>query len=300
MIEQIRNAKLISIEEIVTICKIFELLGCNQINLTGGEPYLRSDLGQIITSILHQTKCTLKINTNGTYWRDFKIDERDMKRIEFVVSCDTLESKSALFIGRNASHKSVPNFIEQCNLNGYSYRLNCVIAKNINSNISSVDKLVKFSKENNCILKIQSVFDTGEDSFKDYRNTYVDLEYIHEYLCSNGYEHSNLNNTTNGVIEYSYKKNGHEVRLLDKKKENTLYFPICSKCSMYPCDTGMYAHYISSHGKLKKCRTSSEITVDLRQLLRDNKNANISDLASLVKFLYKSNNLIPIELPYSI
>ena len=63
-------SKLMQKEEIEALSKIFVSLGVNKIRLTGGEPLVRKDAGEIIRS-LSKLPVKLTITTNGSRLHEF-------------------------------------------------------------------------------------------------------------------------------------------------------------------------------------------------------------------------------------
>ncbi len=65
-----RSAELMSVEEIVRIAKIAISLGISRVKLTGGEPLMRKDLPEIVSSIATiKGLRDLSLTTNGLLLR---------------------------------------------------------------------------------------------------------------------------------------------------------------------------------------------------------------------------------------
>ena len=297
--EGIRCSKQITSEEVLKIGEILNLIGCKQINITGGEPFIRKDINSIISGLLAKTSCVVKVNTNASIWRPISVPVGQRQRLEFVISCDTLEPSASRKIGREDSNIKVPLFVSKCLHLNYKVRINCVIVRGVNDDADTLRSFISYFCQLKIPIKFQSVFNTGEDSFVDYDSTYTDLTYIREFLSASGYKIGGIQNQSNGVSEILYSKAGHNIRILDKNEKDTIYFPICKRCKFFPCDTGMYAHYISSSGKMKICRTRDDMLIDIRMLLYQFSHLSPLDLSKYVEFQMVSKNYQTNELPHS-
>ena len=84
------HSRLMQIDEIVAIAKIFVSLGVNKIRLTGGEPLVRKDAGDIMLR-LSSLPVNLTLTTNATRLQDF-IDVLEQAKIKSLnISLDTLQ-----------------------------------------------------------------------------------------------------------------------------------------------------------------------------------------------------------------
>src|SRR5689334_9577982 len=84
-------SRLMQTHEIETLASLFVKLGVNKIRLTGGEPLVRKDAGNIIRS-LSKLPVKLALTTNATRLHEF-IDDLVEANIRSVnISLDTLQS----------------------------------------------------------------------------------------------------------------------------------------------------------------------------------------------------------------
>ena len=86
-------SKLMQKDEIETLSKIFVGLGVNKIRLTGGEPLVRKDAGEIIKT-LSKLPVKLTITTNGSRLHEFAdiLDESGVHSLN--ISLDTLQPEN--------------------------------------------------------------------------------------------------------------------------------------------------------------------------------------------------------------
>src|SRR5436190_19526183 len=99
-------SKLMQKDEIETLSKIFVDLGVNKIRLTGGEPLVRKDAGEIIRS-LSKLPVKLTITTNGTRVHEFTnlLQEAGIRSLN--VSLDTLHRDKYLRMTRRDQFETV-------------------------------------------------------------------------------------------------------------------------------------------------------------------------------------------------
>ena len=95
-------SKLTQADEIEALAKIFVAEGINKIRLTGGEPLVRKDAGQIIGS-LGKLPVELTLTKNATRIHEFlpALKEANVKTVN--VSLNTLQPEKFLFITRCVS-----------------------------------------------------------------------------------------------------------------------------------------------------------------------------------------------------
>ncbi|WP_218043811.1 radical SAM protein, partial [Flavobacterium franklandianum] len=92
-------SKLMQVEEIETIAKLFVANGVKKIRLTGGEPLVRKDAPRIIES-LGKLGVELAITTNGVRINEM-LDELLAANIKAInISLDTLQADKFLKITR--------------------------------------------------------------------------------------------------------------------------------------------------------------------------------------------------------
>ena len=104
-------SKLMQRDEIETLSKIFVDLGVNKIRLTGGEPLVRKDAGEIIR-VLSKLPVKLTITTNGSRLHEF-VDILDESGVHSLnISLDTLQSEKFQLITRRNQFEKVYDNIQ--------------------------------------------------------------------------------------------------------------------------------------------------------------------------------------------
>jgi cyclic pyranopterin phosphate synthase len=99
-------SKLMQKDEIETLSRIFVDLGVNKIRLTGGEPLVRKDAGEIIRT-LSKLPVKLTITTNGSRLHEF-VDILDESGVHSLnISLDTLQPENFQLITRRDQFERV-------------------------------------------------------------------------------------------------------------------------------------------------------------------------------------------------
>lgn len=135
--------RLMQSNEISTIAKIFVEQGINKIRLTGGEPLVRKDAGEIILS-LSQLPVNLTMTTNGTRIHEFINLLKEARIRSINISLDTLDSDKFLLITRRDQFKRVYDNIRLLLQEGFHVKVNVVVMKGMND--SEINDFVSWTK----------------------------------------------------------------------------------------------------------------------------------------------------------
>ena len=260
------TARQISPKEVVKIAKLFEKIGCSQINLTGGEPTLRKDIGCIIDSLLLETDQKIHVNTNGFKFPEISDVVRARDRLEFITSLDSVDPATCTKGGRPGALQFVDKFLERARHQRIKSRINSVITKE-NDFPENINGLINFAVRRNLPIKFQTVFETSNQSFVPASTLYTTAALTRRILIRRGFKMVAIHNANNGVTEEKWMDAFSNISyILDKNPESTLFTAACPSCRQYPCDTGMYAFYVNHCGVLQLCRTDRSPICDLSKL----------------------------------
>jgi cyclic pyranopterin phosphate synthase len=137
-------SKLMQRDEIETLSKIFVDLGVNKIRLTGGEPLVRKDAGEII-KVLSKLPVKLTITTNGSRIHEF-IDILNESGVHSLnISLDTLQSEKFQLITRRNQFEKVYENIQLLLKRNFHVKVNMVVMKGLNEN--ELNDFVEWTKE---------------------------------------------------------------------------------------------------------------------------------------------------------
>jgi GTP 3',8-cyclase len=138
------SAWLMSAEEISTLAGIFVEMGVQKIRLTGGEPLIRKDVGEIIDS-LGKLPTSLTLTTNAVF-ADQYIDTFKRAGIRTLnVSLDTLQEERFKTITRRDHFKKTLRTIHLLLAEGFSVKLNMVVMRDLN--VEEINDFVALTRQ---------------------------------------------------------------------------------------------------------------------------------------------------------
>src|SRR6476659_9528634 len=126
-------SRLMQTDEIEAMAKTFVSLGVNKIRLTGGEPLVRKDAGEIIRR-LSKLPVTLTITTNGTRIHEFADLLKDSGVHSLNVSLDTLHREKFQRMTRRDQFELVMQNIRLLISRGFHVKVNVVVTRGLNDN----------------------------------------------------------------------------------------------------------------------------------------------------------------------
>lgn len=137
-------ARLMQPQEILTLSRVFVSLGVKKIRLTGGEPLVRKDAGQII-ELLSSLPVELTLTTNGVRLNTFLpiLKSAGVKSVN--ISLDTLQEEKFVFITRRNVFREVRENIQLMLENDFRIKVNVVVMKGIND--EEINDFVRWTKE---------------------------------------------------------------------------------------------------------------------------------------------------------
>jgi GTP 3',8-cyclase len=125
------SAKLMQAGEVEAMAKIFVRLGVDKIRLTGGEPLVRKDAGQIIDA-LSRLPVTLTLTTNGVRLHEFLPQLKAAGVKSLNISLDTLKADKFQLITRRDSYERIWQNIQSAIDEGLHVKVNVVAMKGLN------------------------------------------------------------------------------------------------------------------------------------------------------------------------
>lgn len=123
--------RLMQVDEIVEIAKVFVAGGVNKIRLTGGEPLVRKDAGEIIER-LSGLGVKLTMTTNATRVHLFidAMKSAGMKQVN--VSLDTLNANTFILLTKRDLFDRVRSNIDLLLAEGFEVKVNAVVMRGVN------------------------------------------------------------------------------------------------------------------------------------------------------------------------
>lgn len=245
------HSKLMQVDEIDTLAKLFVQQGVNKIRLTGGEPFVRKDASQIIRN-LSKLPVQLNCTTNGIRIDDLLSEIVESNFHSINISLDTLQREKFHKITRRDYFDRVMRNINLLLENNIKTKMNVVMMKGINDD--EILDFIEFTKKNP-----------------------VEVRFIEFMPFSGNKWSSNQVMTQNEILDLiKIKYNFHPLamRIHDTAKTfsipnykgsfaiiSTMSEPFCSGCNRIR---------LTADGKLKNCLFSKQET-DLLKPLREGK-----------------------------
>lgn len=135
--------RVLKLEEIARIGKIFSGLGVETFRLTGGEPLIRRDLPWLVEQLAAHSEVVM--TTNGARLDQLATPLKQAGLSRLNISLDTLDERQFHELTRTGHLKDVLNGIDAAQAAGFSIKLNVVMMKGRNDD--QILPLVRFARE---------------------------------------------------------------------------------------------------------------------------------------------------------
>lgn len=249
------RTQILTLEEILTLAKIFIELGVNKIRITGGEPLIRKN----VLSLLHKIGRLegldeLVITTNGSQLSKYALDlkQAGVKRIN--ISLDTLQADKFKQITRTGKLAPVLAGIKTAISIGFErIKLNAVILKNHNH--SEVNALVQFAVNNGIDISFIEEMPLGVVAGRSRAEAFYSSSQIKQDLKQQ-FKLQAISEKTGGPSRYfQVVGTQSKVGFISPHSEN-----FCNTCNRVR---------LTAEGKLLLC-LGNEHAIDLKKILRAN------------------------------
>ena len=169
-----RNSKEMNTVQIISMINQFKKLGMRKLSISGGEPLLRSDLGEIISFSSNQNIITI-ITSNGDLEKN-KIKE--LKGVDcLTLSLDGPKEIHNKLRGEN-SYENVIEAIEAAKIFGLTVHILTVLSK---ENIDKIEDILTLCERMKTFLSFQPVFFYSFSQNKD-ENSYTEASKLKECI----------------------------------------------------------------------------------------------------------------------
>jgi len=158
-----KHKELMTPDEIEQIAKWFVNQGVKKIRITGGEPFVRKEVNEIIDR-LGKLRVELCATTNGIFI-DQHIDTLKRNNLTSLnISLDTFDETSfKKLTGFNEFHKVKAN-LKLLKSEGFDVKINCVLMKSVNDH--ELSEFIEFGKQFNisvCFIEFMPFYQNGWD-----------------------------------------------------------------------------------------------------------------------------------------
>ncbi len=148
------ESKLLSIDEIVRVCRVAATLGMTRIRLTGGEPLLRSGVVGLVAKLRGDAHISdVAMTTNASLLRHHATPLRDAGLEGVNISLDTLCPRTAAKLARGDVLAAVLDGIAAACDVGLAVKLNCVVVPNVNDSPADLASLVRYATDVNVPIR---------------------------------------------------------------------------------------------------------------------------------------------------
>ncbi len=245
-------SRLMQLDEIEAIAKIFVAEGVNKIRLTGGEPLVRKDADKIILS-LSKLPVTLTLTSNGTRLHDYAEVLKEANVRSLNISLDTLHSDKFLLLTRRDQFKKVYDNIHLMIGEGFHVKVNVVMMKGMND--MEINDFIEWTKDTPVHVRFIEFMPFSGNRWTS--NKVFTWQQILEVVESK-YPVVRLNDEINDTSK-KYTVSGHAGTFA---VISTMTSPFCSGCNRMR---------LTADGKMKNCLFSKEET-DLLTAFRRGEN----------------------------
>ncbi len=235
------SAKLMQVDEIEAIAKIFVAQGVNKIRLTGGEPLVRKGADEIILR-LSKLPVNLTLTTNATRLHEF-VDVLEQANVRSLnISLDTLQpEKFQLITRRNLFDKVFENIHLLINKN-FHVKVNVVVMKGLNDN--EINDFIEWTKDTNVHVRFIEFMPFESNRWTS--NKVFTLKEMLETIAKK-YKIITLQNDVHDTAK-NYKIENHTGTFA---VISTMSAPFCSGCNRMR---------LTADGKMKNCLFSKKET----------------------------------------
>ncbi|MFT3822296.1 MAG: GTP 3',8-cyclase MoaA [Chitinophagaceae bacterium] len=250
-------SRLMQLNEIEALARLFVQQGVNKIRLTGGEPLVRKDAAAIITA-LSKLPVKLTLTTNGTRLHDF-VDVLQQAGVSSLnISLDTLQPDKFVLLTRRNQFELVKRNIELLIEKQFHVKVNVVVMRGIND--TEINDFIAWTKHTPVHVRFIEFMPFSGNHWSD-KKVFTWQEILH--TIEQQYETLRLKDELHDTAK-KYIVPGHAGTFA---VISTMSAPFCSGCNRIR---------LTADGKIKNCLFSKEET-DLLTAYR-----NGEDVLSLI------------------
>lgn len=242
------SSKMMQVDEIVAIAKVFVAMGITKIRLTGGEPLLRKDAKKIIEN-LAKLPVELAISTNAILVDQYIETFKNANLNSVNVSLDSLDEEQFFVLTKRRNFDQVMSNIQLLIANNFHLKINIVVLRGINE--KSILDFVRMTKENNIEVRFIEFMPFQGNSWKiDDVVSYKEMLDLIETQFEIERTADSLNDTAKHYRVLGFKGKFAFITTITK--------PFCDSCNRLR---------LTADGKMKNCLFSTD-EMDLLSALR--------------------------------
>ncbi len=239
--EAAHKAEEIAKEEIARIVKVAKEYGINKVKFSGGEPLLRKDLEEILSSLPPLRDVSLTTNGSLLAERAWELKKAGLNRVN--ISLDTLKEEKYQLITK-CSEGSFPKVMQGINAAldaGLTpVKLNMVVLKGVNED--EIEEMIEFVRDKALVLQIIQLM-----NFRNTAEYQADIIKIEAQLRGR----ASAVKTNELHRRCKYFLDGAEVEVV-RPLDNATFCAYCNRLR------------VTSDSKLKPCLLRNDNLVDIR------------------------------------
>ncbi len=259
------KSEILSYEEISFVVKSMLPLGLEKVRLTGGEPLLRRDIGELISQL--PNKLDIALTTNGLLLGDNAEMLMNSGLDRVTVSLDAIDVKTFQEMGDTKENpEKVLNGIQSALDVGLQVKVNTVIRKGINEH--SVNQISEHFEGTDVIVRFIEFMDVGETNSWDLEEVFTGDEMRKLLLPL-----SPISGNYEGEVANRYQKGSQELGFIESVSK-----PFCHSCNRAR---------LSADGQIYTCLFANKGN-DLKSLIR--MGATESDIQNAMKTIWSNRD----------
>jgi cyclic pyranopterin phosphate synthase len=245
--------KLLSLQQLERLTRIFVSLGVEKIRLTGGEPLLNKQIGDIIFQLRHiEGVKDIALTTNGSLLKHKAKELRDAGLQRITVSLDSLDDERfGAMNGRGVSATRVLDGIDAAASAGIAVKVNMVVQKGVND--QDIIPMARYFRERGHILRFVEFMDVGNSNGWNLKHVVPSMEIVKAIHQVMPLELVDSNYWGEVATRYRYQGSQDEIGLISSVTQ-----AFCSTCTRAR---------LSAEGHLYTCLFASDKT-DLLGVLK--------------------------------
>lgn len=244
-------------DEIISLTQILVDCGISMVKITGGEPFLRTDILDILRKLRSIEGIShLELITRNTKSIEFikELEEIGIDCLNF--SIDTINAKTFKMICGDDSLTDLLNAVRKAGKSSINLKINMVVMKGINDH--EIKDMMRLTGEVGAELKLLDLMDIPNDP-NFMQKHYYDFDEL-TALLSEASIKNEISCPAGGIgtpMPRFQLGNGGTVTIKDSRL-GTWYGECCKNCIHYPCQDALMALRLTADGFLQSCLLRSD------------------------------------------
>lgn len=178
-----KREDLLTIDELKNVAKTMAAMGIDKIRITGGEPFVRKNLMDLLRYMAKiETLKDISVTTNATLIGPYIDELKELGIINVNVSMDAINRDTFERITRRDAYDTVHDNLIRLISEGFNVRINFIVLEN--QNIQDIIPMLELQKRYNISVRFleEMPFNGGTKGFQRLKWNYKGiLEYIKEH-----------------------------------------------------------------------------------------------------------------------